>query len=465
MATAKGLFALNEPVIGVRGVHLDLKGTPPTPERLVRLLDVFAAARYNAVLVEWEDSFPWTVDARFRSETAYSPETIKRFARRAADLGIEVIPLVQCLGHMETPLSRPGYESLREVPGQEDVLNPLALGARQLVERMVEDVLRLLPGVKHFHLGGDEAWSFGTHPDTKAFIAKHGKGALYLKHIEPILDRLNRRGVRPILWHDMMREWDGGALRRLARKADLLVWGYSGHPDTTTHHFSSKVIERFVEHKITLWGGTAYKGADGSDSDLPNPASREANALAWAEVAQRYGFVGVIATAWSRYATNIQQCEPIDAALDSAFNVGVVLHDGKPPAGGLAACVKALDRIGEGKTFRRAQSALARLTQARNGFWWHLRLVRGLVVTVSQDPRRRPCAQLVKYLRGMRQHVADADTAAAAVRLALAGLMDAVWIERYLAERVEPLHEEFAALEPRVRQLTPETYALLMAAE
>ncbi|MHB1155916.1 MAG: hypothetical protein ACYC26_03650 [Phycisphaerales bacterium] len=55
----------------LRGVHLDLKGVPPTFERLLSLLDVFAAARYNVLLVEWEDSFPWTVDLRFRSETAY----------------------------------------------------------------------------------------------------------------------------------------------------------------------------------------------------------------------------------------------------------------------------------------------------------------------------------------------------------------------------------------------------------
>ena len=105
------LFSKDKPVIQKRGVHMDLKGLPPTAERFVQLLKIFAAARYNVVLVEWEDSFPWTVDKRFRSPTAYTPDDIRRFRKAANDLGLEIIPLVQCLGHMETPLSAPGYET------------------------------------------------------------------------------------------------------------------------------------------------------------------------------------------------------------------------------------------------------------------------------------------------------------------------------------------------------------------
>ncbi|MDH7571914.1 MAG: family 20 glycosylhydrolase, partial [Armatimonadota bacterium] len=349
-------------MVAVRGVHLDLKGVPPTASHLCNLLDVLQAARYNAVLVEWEDMFPWSVDPRFRCETAYTPEEVARFHAEAARRGIEVIPLVQCLGHMETPLSVPGYEPLREVPHRSDVLNPLAPGARDLVVRMVEDVLAQTPGARYFHLGGDEAWSFGTHPHTQAFVERYGKGALYLQHVEPILDLLNARGVRPILWHDMMREWDGEALRRLAAKADLCVWGYQGHPDTTRSHFNSRNIERFKEHGLTLWGGTAYKGADGHNADLPVIENRQANALAWIEVARRYGFVGVFNTAWSRYSTHDVQNEPIDGALDSLVNLGVILHDGEAPEGGIEACRAALAEVGMKEHFDACSSALRDLT-------------------------------------------------------------------------------------------------------
>ena len=224
--TGSELFKAAQPVIPIRGVHPDLKGMPPTADRFVELLKVFAAARYNVVLVEWKDAFPWTVDERFRSPTAYTAEDIHCFREAARILGLEIIPLVQCLGHMETPLSVPGYEHLREVPDDSSVLNPLAAGARALIKKMVDDVLNLMPEVRHFHLGGDEAWSMGKNPQTRDYIDEHGRGALYLQHVEPLLDSLNARGIRPILWHDMMIDWDSEVLRSLAARSDLLTWGY-----------------------------------------------------------------------------------------------------------------------------------------------------------------------------------------------------------------------------------------------
>lgn len=448
------LFSQEKSITEFRGFHLDLKGVPPTPERLLRLLEIFAGARYNTVLIEWEDMFPWTVDERFRCETAYSPEVIRSFAEKAAQLGVEIIPLVQCLGHMETPLSVPGYERLREVPDRPDVLNPLAPGARELVESMVYDVLQLLPRVKRFHLGGDEAWTFGNHPDTQRFIAEHGSGALYLKHVEPILDALNARGIRPMLWHDMMRDWNSKALRLLAEKADLVVWGYRGHPDTTEHHFSSKVIERFVAQGFGLWGATAYKGADGPDADLPAIEARQENALAWAEVARRYGFAGLIATAWSRYSTQIMQNEPIDAALDSAVNVGVILHDGSPPSGGITACRTYLADLGEGERFSKCHHSMTRLWSIRKKGWDLVRRLRELTYTVRQDPRRLPCFPLRSWLDEYRSTLVQAETVRNEVREAFRGLVAPLWIERYLAERLDPLADELKELERTVLALT-----------
>ncbi len=195
MANKRPISSNNVSAIAIRALHLDLKGLPPTFGRLLELLRSIAAAGYNAVLVEWEDCFPWTVDARFRSPTAFSREQVAEFLAAAARLKLEVIPLVQTLGHMETFLSAPEFARLREVPENNDALNPLAEGAGDLVVSLIKDVLAAMPGIRHFHLGGDEAWSFGMNPQTKAFIDNHGggaagKAALYLHHVEPLLDLL-----------------------------------------------------------------------------------------------------------------------------------------------------------------------------------------------------------------------------------------------------------------------------------
>ena len=443
------LFSKEKAVVAKRGVHLDLKGLPPTAERFVELLKIFAAARYNVVLVEWEDSFPWTVDKRFRSSAAYTAEDIQRFRNTAKELGLELIPLVTCLGHMQTPLSVPGYEKLREVADNSGCLNPLAPGSRELIQGMVDDVLKLMPDVKHFHLGGDEAWQLGENPKSKAFIEKHGKGALYLHHVEPILDNLNARNIRPILWHDMMIDWDSKALKSLGKKSDLMTWGYQGDPATNKRHYNIEHIKRFVEHGITLWGATAYKGAEGYNVELPDVGGRGENAKAWMRVAQRYDYKGVVATAWSRYAVDTVQCVPIDRRLDSLVNVGVILHDGVEAKGGLKACIDALGQIGEKKRFETCKKAMTRLADTRKRGWELVQQVHEQIALCKIDPRRtsaRNRAEGLKRLKYLYWTVGKAESIGNEIRKSFDGLVPKVFIEEYITTRVTPLREELDAL-------------------
>lgn len=442
-------FRSDTPCFEKRGVHLDLKGVPPTAERMVELLRIFAAMRYNVVLIEWEDSFPWTVDERFRSPTAYLPEDIACFVATAEALGIELIPLVQCLGHMENPLSVEGYQHLREIPDIEAGLNPLAPGARELVQSMVDDVLRLMPDTKYFHLGGDEARTFGKHPDTRTYIDQHGKGALYMQHVEPILDSLKVRGIRPILWHDMMIDWDDDALRSLAGKADLMAWVYRGDPESSGHHCNRDILQRFTEHGITLWGATAYKGAEGYDADLPDIPLHVQNVRAWVKTGQHFDLVGVVATAWSRFAVDTIQCNPIDSSLDSAFMVAVVLHDGAPPEGGAEACIAALESLGERDRFEACRRAMGDLVQLRQAGWASVQQARQVAFLARIEPRRTSAGNPKLGLWGvvrLREIVEELDRIAATVREAFDGLIEPIWIEEYLGTRIEPLREELDLL-------------------
>jgi hexosaminidase len=425
------------PVLWRRGVHLDLKGLPPTPARLLKLLDLFAAARFRCVLVEWEDSFPWTCDPRFRSETAYTPDEIDVFHRRARELGLQIVPLVQSLGHMETPLRIDHYAPLRELPDRIDGLNSLAPGARELVQRMVDDVVARTGPITHFHLGGDEAFTFGQNPQTRQYVAEHGRASLYLHHVRPILQSLNARRICPILWHDMMRDWDDASVAELAGMADVMVWSYQDSPDEA-------VIERFERAGVVVWGASAYKGADSrGDAEIPDVPRRTANALVWAEVAARHRLAGVIATGWSRYQTTRVQCEPIDGALDSLVRTGAALHDGRDI--GQAAAESLLASIGELDTFRACHGSLARFSESHRSASECLRLLDQQLNLERRDPRRRSGGGVApEMLRVAREHLAATHVAADAVLRALEGLVPAVWIESFLAERIEPLMQRLA---------------------
>lgn len=454
------LFSKEKPVTAKRGVHMHLTGLPPTPDRFVKLLKIFAAARYNVVLIEWEDTFPWTIEKRFRSSTAYTPDDIRRFCKTAKELNIELIPLVQCLGHMETPLSTPGYEHLREVATNSSGINPLNPKSRELIQAMVDDVLKLMPDVKQFHLGGDEARTLGKNPETKAYMEKYAKGALYLQHVSPLLDNLSQRNIRPILWHDMMCDWDSKALKSLAAKCDLMVWGYSGHPDNARGHGNTKYIKRFHEHGMVLWGATAYKGAEYTPerhtSDRPVISERVENATAWVDINGRYKLKGIVATGWSRWSVDTMQCVPIDAALDTLIAVGVILHDGKLPAGGVDACVDALEELGEKERFLACKKLMERMTSLRRNGWKKVQQVREQLTLCLRDPRRtsaRNPVQGFKSLGYMHGIVRQSDRLSDQMRTTFKGLIPPESIEEYIATRLGPFKDELEAINEKAKAL------------
>ena len=173
------LFRGSIPMLEIRALHIDLKGCVPEFRRLLRQLEIYAAAHYNAVLIEWEDMFPWS-DTSLRSGCAYTQDEVRKIGEKCEELGLELIPLVQSLGHMENVLSQEQYRNLQEVAGDSGCIDPLNPGSAPLICSMVDDILKLLPSVHLFHLGGDEAMTFGEGRGGAEFIEKYGRAELYL---------------------------------------------------------------------------------------------------------------------------------------------------------------------------------------------------------------------------------------------------------------------------------------------
>jgi len=194
------LITKKKPVIARRGVHLDLKGMPPTGKRLLQLLDLFHAVKLNTVLVEWEDTYPWDGIRKLRCETAYSKTEVARFLTKATSLGIQIIPLVQSYGHMQNLLGHREYFSLRERPTSPDDLCACQPKGRKIVMQMIDDVLKTHAGhITHFHVGGDEAVHMGTCAKCRRVVKQKGKAGLYLQQLSPILAHVIKQGLRPIM--------------------------------------------------------------------------------------------------------------------------------------------------------------------------------------------------------------------------------------------------------------------------
>ncbi len=386
---SSSLWGNEKPVVPQRGVHLDLKGLAPTFKRLMQLLDVFKQMRFNVLLVEWEDMFPWTFDKRIAHDQAYTPQQVRAFKERCIELQMQFIPLIPTLGHMEFVLKHSGYEALREIPDRVDCLNPLADGAQALIHNMIDDQLNLLGDLSYMHLGGDEAWGWAKHPDTQAYVQMLGSASLYCKHYQPFFDLLAQRNCRPMLWHDMMSQWSVPDLRQIGQQADIVIWGYRGKPYEQLHHHKPHVLRAFADADVRIWGGGCFKGADGPSCDLPLTQARMDNHEGWVQATLDYGLEGVITTGWSRYAHSRCQVEPLDACLLELAMTALCFYQGQPTDE--SAGWQLLEDCGQAQVCKTLREHLIKLAKARDTFWERSRqmvehLAAGQIQPALNDP-------------------------------------------------------------------------------
>jgi type II secretory pathway pseudopilin PulG len=100
-----------------RVVHLDLKGAPPKLNYLKSIFPLLKDAGATALLIEYEDMFPfWGPLRNASAKNAYSAGDIQSIQLWAAQNDLTVIPLIQTFGHLEFALKLNDFKHLREVP-------------------------------------------------------------------------------------------------------------------------------------------------------------------------------------------------------------------------------------------------------------------------------------------------------------------------------------------------------------
>ena len=116
----------------------------------------------------------------------------------AAALGIELVPCIETLGHLEQLFRWKAYEPLRDIDG---ILLAWEDKSYDLIEKMLrfwhENVRS-----KTINLGLDEAWRLGQGEFKKRFGEKKVFDIM-LKHVERVSDMCRKIGVEAEMWSDM----------------------------------------------------------------------------------------------------------------------------------------------------------------------------------------------------------------------------------------------------------------------
>ena len=237
MAEGKPFAAEERPVFRQLGASFDLsRNAVMTPEALERMLCRMALMGFHQAYLYTEDTYelpgyPFFGYMRGR----YSTGELKALDARAAELGIELIPCIQTLGHLERFLHWESSAALRDTP---DVL----LAEEDETYRLIEAMLRQCREcyrTEKIHLGMDEAMNLGLGN----YLKKHGyqeSFSIMLRHVRRVRELALRYGFTPMMWSDMyfrcaspnddyyedditIPEW---VIREAPEDMELVYWDY-----------------------------------------------------------------------------------------------------------------------------------------------------------------------------------------------------------------------------------------------
>ncbi len=205
--------------------HVDLKRPMWRRDYLDDTVARLGAWGFNALLYEFEDKLRFARHPDLAHREAWSREQTADFADAARRGGLDVIPLIQTLGHAEGVVGKPAYAHLRETPEVTDQYDPTSDEAGALLRELLDEVIETFRPREFVHLGGDETCALGKSERLRPLVGQIGVGGLYLRHMLPLFEHVRARGLRPMIWADILLQHPE-ALERLPRDVAVVDWNY-----------------------------------------------------------------------------------------------------------------------------------------------------------------------------------------------------------------------------------------------
>lgn len=244
------------------GVMVDCsRNAVPHTEFLRRLIRLLALMGHTMLMLYTEDTYEIPGEPYFGyMRGRYSQQELAETVAYAARFGMEVIPCIQTLAHLNAALRWSPYAALKD---NSDILLADYEPTYALIEKMIASC-RAAYTSKRIHVGMDEAWMLGRG----AYLDKFGhsdKAVIMRNHLARVTEICSRHGFTPMLWGDMFfRAANGGeyygntvqAENSVPAGTDLVYWDYYATRE-------EDYAERIRAHKATggnvLFAAGAWK--------------------------------------------------------------------------------------------------------------------------------------------------------------------------------------------------------------
>lgn len=248
------------------GVMLDCsRNAVPLPGELEHFIDLLAAMGYNALQLYTEDTYEIPEEPYFGYlRGRLTGEELRRIDAYAKSRGIELIPCIQTLAHLDGIFHWWAYSGCRD---QEDVLLVGEERTYELIEHMFASLAKNFTS-RRIHIGMDEAMHLGRGK----YLDKHGfvnRQKLLCEHLARVCEIAEKYGFRPMMWGDMFyRVANNGeyykplkmteeARAMVPEKLDLVYWDYY-HESVSEYEMMIDGYRQFNACNETIFAGGAW---------------------------------------------------------------------------------------------------------------------------------------------------------------------------------------------------------------
>ena len=257
-----------KPLFPRLGVMLDAsRGAVPRVETLKAVFRRMALMGYNEAMLYTEDTYPVPEQPWFGyMRGAYTKEQLRELDRYAAELGIELIPCVQMLAHLDRFLHWPA------VKGTYLDCNDILLADSPQTDALLEQMFRSLRqcfSSNRIHVGMDEAMGLGTgrHLKERGF---EPPADIMRRHVEKVCALAKNFGFAPMMWSDMyfrllsaendyydVETLPPEAASAIPREMQLVYWDYY-HEDASFYEKNLALHKKLKSDSAFAGGGWSW---------------------------------------------------------------------------------------------------------------------------------------------------------------------------------------------------------------
>ena len=203
-AYVKGMEIVDWPATPVRAIHYDNLYHQDTRAYVENFIRDLAKYKINMLVWEWGDKFDYPSHPEIGVPGAFTMKEVQEITHYARKYHIQIVPLVQGLGHVQFILKWPQLAHLREIPASNWEFCPLKEGTYDLLFDLWDDAVKATPGSEYIHIGSDETYELGLCPDCKKKAEEIGKTGLYHLFTAKSAKHLQAEGRQVMVWETPM---------------------------------------------------------------------------------------------------------------------------------------------------------------------------------------------------------------------------------------------------------------------